>query len=49
MRKPPFAAKPDVREWIEHKLTDPTWQSWRDDNAAEVEKLRESLAERGGE
>lgn len=27
--KPPFAPKPDVREWIDHKNTDPSWAQWR--------------------
>lgn len=45
----PFEAKPDVREWIEHKLTDESWQEWRDENATEVAKLRALLVERGGE
>jgi hypothetical protein len=35
-----FDAKPDVREWIEWKLTDASWQQWRDENPAEVAKLR---------
>jgi hypothetical protein len=48
-KKKTFDAKPDVREWIEHKLTDSTWQEWRDENSAEVEKLRASLAACGGE
>lgn len=26
----PFAPKPDVPEWIAHKLTDGSWQQWRD-------------------
>ncbi len=28
-RKPPYAAKPDHPEWIEHKATDPSWAEWR--------------------
>jgi hypothetical protein len=48
-RRKPFDAKPDLLEWVEHKMTDPSWQTWRDENAAEVEKLRAALAERGGE
>lgn len=27
-----FDPKPDVNAWIEHKLTDPTWGKWREDN-----------------
>lgn len=36
----PFDPKPDVKEWISHKLTCPTWQQWRDENPDEVEQLR---------
>lgn len=32
----PFHPKPDVREWIEHKLTDPSWAEWRERNPAQV-------------
>lgn len=35
--KPPYKhAKPDVREWLEWKLNDPTWQAWRDESPDEV-------------
>jgi hypothetical protein len=40
-----FAAKPDVREWIEHKLTDPSWQEWRNEHVDEVEKMRAAVGE----
>lgn len=30
--KPPYAAKPDVEEWINHKMTDPSWAKWRKEN-----------------
>jgi hypothetical protein len=31
--KPPYKhPKPDVPEWVRHKLTDESWQSWRDEN-----------------
>lgn len=36
----PYARKPDVREWVEHKLTDESWQQWRDENPREVAALR---------
>lgn len=32
--------KPDTAEWIMHKLTDPSWQVWRDENPEEVRKLK---------
>lgn len=35
----PFARKPDLVEWSFHKLTDSSWQAWRDENPAEVERL----------
>jgi len=34
-----FEPKPDTQEWIQHKLTDKSWQQWRDDNPEEVKKL----------
>lgn len=38
-RREPFDRKPDVREWVEHKLTDESWQRWRDENPGEVATL----------
>lgn len=40
--KDPFPAKPDVREWIEWKLTNGSWQTWRDENPEEVAALARS-------
>jgi hypothetical protein len=34
---------PDHPEWMRWKLTDESWQQWRDENPAEVEKLRVAL------
>ncbi len=42
----PYAPKPDVPKWIEWKLTDESWQRWRDENPDEVAKLRTALGER---
>lgn len=39
----PFTPTPDVREWIEWKLTHDSWREWRDENPEEVAKLREAL------
>lgn len=39
----PFDPKPDVPEWINHKLTDESWQPWRDDNPREVARLQEAI------
>lgn len=36
----PYKPKPDTPEWINHKLTDPTWQSWREENPGEVAAMR---------
>ncbi|MGW6121486.1 hypothetical protein ACWFRF_20760 [Nocardia sp. NPDC055165] len=30
---------PDVPEWITHKLTDPSWQQWRDEHPDEVRQM----------
>jgi hypothetical protein len=42
-RKKPYDAKPDCKEWIKWKLTDSSWQDWRDRNRLEVIKMREQL------
>lgn len=34
-----FTPKPDTAEWIEWKLTDESWQQWRNENPEEVAKL----------
>ncbi|MCT7369433.1 hypothetical protein [Mycolicibacterium llatzerense] len=41
----PFTAKPDVPEWINHKLADPSWQQWRDEYPEEVEKMRAAVGQ----
>lgn len=28
----PYSPKPDTDEWVQHKLTDPTWEQWRQEN-----------------
>lgn len=43
----PFKRKPDISEWSEHKLTDPSWAQWRAENPQEVAAL--SLQECGGD
>ena len=35
----PFEPTPDTLEWVQWKLTDPSWQRWRDENPEEVKKL----------
>lgn len=42
--KPPYKhPKPDHPEWIEWKLTDPSWQQWRDDHPDEVDAMKSSF------
>lgn len=36
----PFAPKPDIRLWIDHKLKDPSWAQWRAENPDWVEANR---------
>jgi len=36
----PFEPKPDVQEWINWKLTDNSWEQWRQENPADVLILR---------
>lgn len=43
--KPPFDPKPDTREWLEHQLTDESWQQWRDENPAQVGAARAAIRE----
>ena len=40
----PFDAKPDVAKWIQWKLTDESWQQWRDENPSEVAKMKTQSA-----
>lgn len=35
--------KPDVAEWVEHMLTDPSWEVWRQENSRQVSNMRTSL------
>lgn len=41
--KAPFEPTPDVPEWINHKLTDPSWAQWRAENADWVEAQLEKV------
>lgn len=40
----PFAPTPDTRAWMQHKLTDSSWQQWRDENPEEVKKLHREVS-----
>lgn len=37
--KLPYRPKPDVAEWVNHKLTDPSWADWRAKNPEAVTVL----------
>lgn len=37
--KPPYPPSADTAEWVQHKLTDPSWVEWRDAYPAKVEAL----------
>lgn len=39
-RRRKLQPSPDLPEWMRWKLTDESWQQWRDENPAEVGKLR---------
>lgn len=39
----PFEPKADVLEWVKWKLSDESWQQWRDKNPQEVQELVEAL------
>lgn len=41
--KKPFKPKADHPDWIHHKLTDSTWEAWRQENPEEVKKLNLQL------
>lgn len=38
-RKRKFEPKPDHPEWVKWKLTDESWQQWRDENPEEVARM----------
>jgi len=41
--KEPFEPSPDHPDWINHKLTDESWNQWREENPEEVKKLNERI------
>lgn len=45
LHREPFDPKPDVKEWVEHKLNDPSWARWRADNPTQVEHMKTRLKE----
>jgi hypothetical protein len=38
-QRSPFKRKQDIAEWVQHKLTDPTWAQWRAENPQDVAAL----------
>jgi hypothetical protein len=40
----PYKPKPDVKEWIEHKLRDESWGPWRKSHPEEVKAMRTRLS-----
>lgn len=42
-RKKPFTPTPDHPVWINHKLTDESWQQWREENPQAVAELRKKI------
>lgn len=38
----PYKPKPDHPHWILHKLTDPSWATWREQNPEQVAKMEEA-------
>lgn len=38
--KPPFEPAPDTPEWVQWKLTDESWQQWRDEHPDEVAAMK---------
>ncbi|ARQ95393.1 hypothetical protein [Bradyrhizobium phage BDU-MI-1] len=39
-RRPPIERKPDVAEWMRHKLADPSWEQWRQENPEAVAAMQ---------
>lgn len=38
--EPPFEATPDTDEWVQHMLTDDSWEQWRQENPRQVAAMR---------
>ncbi len=41
----PFTPTPDTKRWMRWKLTDESWQRWRDENPEEVRAMKDKLKE----
>lgn len=44
--KPSYPPKPDTVEWLQHKLTDPSWEEWRQANPEETARMAEAVKPR---
>lgn len=38
--RPPYEPTPDTAEWLNWKLTDESWAPWRQENPAQVERIK---------
>lgn len=43
-RKSPFPYKPETKEWLNHLLTDDSWEEWRNKNPEEVKEIKATLS-----
>ena len=43
-RKKHFLPTPDHPTWIKHKLEDPSWKEWREENHEEVKLMRKRIS-----
>ena len=43
----PYPRTPDHPTWIKHKLTDESWQDWRNENHEEVKRLQKEIDDYG--
>lgn len=46
--EPPYDPTPDTAEWLNWKLTDESWQQWRDEHPDEVVQIRDLVADTEG-
>lgn len=46
-KRGPFTPTPDHPTWIRHKLKDPSWKQWRDENPEGVALLKKALSGKG--
>lgn len=42
-RRKSFPYKPETKEWIDHILTDESWEEWRKNNPDEVKQLNKVI------